>query len=72
MVVADVADQDDGAVANTDGAVGVDAGNDLGDLGWSQRVGLAARRDTHHPAQSPPHAPYDDVIGDLGDVEWSV
>lgn len=55
------AEQDDGAVADTDRGAGVDPPPDLRDLRDGERVGLAARRDAHNAAESPMDASYDEV-----------
>ncbi|MGC4111150.1 MAG: hypothetical protein QM747_12155 [Nocardioides sp.] len=57
------AEQDDGAVADPDGSVSVDGGNDLGQLSDGERVGLTARGHAHDPAQSASHASDNDVGG---------
>lgn len=53
-----VAEQDHGAVADLDGSLRVDDGDDLGELGDGEWVGPAARRDAHDPA----HPSYDHVV----------
>jgi hypothetical protein len=61
-----VADEKDRAVSFADGRGAIDLGDDLPELGQSERVGLTAWRDAHDHAQSSSHTPYDDMGCEIG------